>query len=134
MKKYLVLLISIMLAGCASGPVLYPNARLQQVGPEQAQQDIDDCRRQAEAYVKSDAAKTIAKDTAIGGAGGAVVGGAMGAVTGSFGQGVGIGAAGGAAAGLITGAIKAFEPSPIYKAFVNRCLNEKGYEPIGWQD
>jgi hypothetical protein len=95
MKKYLVLLIGMILAGCASGPVLYPNAHLKQVGPEQAQRDIDDCRRQADAYVKSAAAKTMAKDTALGGAGGAVVGGAMGAVTGSFGKGVGVGAAGG---------------------------------------
>ncbi len=128
MKKYLVLLIGMILTGCASGPVLYPNAHLKQVGQEQAQRDIDDCRRQADAYVKSAAAKTMAKDTALGGAGGAVVGGAMGAVTGSFGKGVGVGA------GLVTGAIKASRPSPIYKTFVNRCLTNKGYDPIGWQD
>lgn len=114
MKKYLVLLIGMILAGCASSPVLYPNAHLKQVGQEQAQRDIDDCRRQADAYVKSAAAKTMAKDTALGGAGGAVVGGA--------------------AAGLVTGAIKASRPSPIYKTFVNRCLTNKGYDPIGWQD
>jgi hypothetical protein len=47
---------------------------------------------------------------------------------------VGVGAAGGAAAGLVTGAIKASRPSPIYKTFVNRCLTNKGYDPIGWQD
>jgi outer membrane lipoprotein SlyB len=134
MKKHLLLLIVMVLTGCASGPVLYPNAYLKKVGQEQAQLDIDDCRRQADAYVKSNAAKTMAKDTAVGGAGGAVVGGAMGAVTGSFGKGVGVGAAGGAAAGLVTGAIKASQPSPVYKAFVNRCLTNKGYEPIGWQD
>jgi len=134
MKRCLGILIILSLAGCASGPVLYPNAYLKQVGQEQAQRDIDDCRQKADAYVKSDAAKTIAKDTAIGGAGGAVVGGAMGAVTGSFGRGVGVGAAGGAAVGLVTGAIKASQPSPLYKAFVNRCLSEKGYETIGWQD
>ena len=134
MKKYLGILIVLLLAGCASGPVLYPNAYLEKVGQEQAQRDIDDCRQKADAYVKSDAAKTMAKDTAIGGAGGAVVGGAMGAVTGSFGQGVGVGAAGGAAAGLVTGIIKASQPSPLYKSFVNRCLSAKGYEPIGWQD
>ncbi|MFA5182434.1 MAG: cell envelope biogenesis protein OmpA [Syntrophales bacterium] len=134
MKKYLRILIVLLLAGCASGPVLYPNAHLKQVGQEQAQRDIDDCRQKADAYVKSDAAKTIAKDTAIGGVGGAVVGGTMGAVTGSFGKGVGVGAAGGAAAGLVTGAIKASKPSPVYKTFVNRCLSEKGYDAIGWQD
>ena len=25
------------------------------------------------------------------------------------------------------------EPNPTYKAFVDRCLREQGYEPIGWQ-
>lgn len=30
--------------------------------------------------------------------------------------------------------LKASKPSPIYKTFVNRCLSEKGYEIIGWQD
>jgi len=134
MRNYLFLLIIIVLAGCASGPVLYPNAYLDKVGPEQSQRDIDDCRSKADAYVKSDAAKTMAKDTAIGGAGGAVVGGAMGAVTGSFGRGIGVGAAGGAAVGLVSGVIKASKPSPLYKSFVNRCLSEKGYEIIGWQD
>ena len=134
MKQYLGILIILMLAGCASGPVLYPNAYLNKVGQEQAQRDIDDCRQKADVFVKSDAAKTMAKDTAIGGAGGAVVGGAMGAVTGSFGRGIGVGAAGGAAVGLVSGVIKASKPSLLYKAFVNRCLSEKGYEIIGWQD
>ena len=23
-------------------------------------------------------------------------------------------------------------PSPVYKRFVDRCLREKGYDPIGW--
>lgn len=134
MKKYLGILMILMLAGCASGPVLYPNAHLTNVGQEQAQRDITDCGQQADVYIKSDAAQAIAKDTLISGAGGAVIGGAMGAVTGSFGRGVGVGAAGGAAVGLVTGVIKASQPSPLYKSFVNRCLSEKGYEPIGWQE
>ena len=133
MKKSLWFIIVFLLAGCASGPVLYPNAHLQRVGQEQADRDIADCQQQAEAYVKSDAAKKIAKDTAIGGAGGAVVGGAVGAVRGSFGSDLGVGAAAGAAAGLVSGVVKASEPSPLYKSFVNRCLAGKGYEVIGWE-
>ncbi|MDI9569338.1 MAG: cell envelope biogenesis protein OmpA [Pseudomonadota bacterium] len=123
----------LLLGGCAWNPVLYPNAHLNEVGQERAKRDIDDCRQRADAYVKSDAAKTIAKDTVIGGVGGAVVGGAVGAVRGSFGSGLGTGAAGGAAAGLVTGAIKASGPSDVYKGFVNRCLRDKGYEVIGWE-
>jgi len=134
MKTIPWFIIILVLAGCASGPVLYPNAYLNNVGKEQADRDIADCRQQADAYVKSDAAKQIAKDTAVGGAGGAVVGGAVGAVRGSFGSDLGVGAAAGAAAGLVHGAIKASGPSPLYKSFVNRCLRGKGYEVIGWED
>lgn len=130
MKKYLGMFIIILLTGCAWNPVLYPNTHLTNVGNEQAKQDIEDCRQQADAYVKSDAAKEAVKDTGIGGAG---VGGAIGAVNGSFGRGVEMGAAGGAAAGLVGGIIKSTEPDPLYKTFVNRCLNEKGYDIIGWQ-
>jgi len=133
MKKWMVPWMIFLFAGCTVSPVLYPNAHLSNVGNDQAQRDIALCREQADMYVKSDAAKEAAKDTVIGGIGGAVVGGAIGAVDGSFGRGVGMGAAGGAAAGLVGGIIRASQPDPLYINFVNRCLNEKGYEIIGWQ-
>jgi hypothetical protein len=133
MKKYFVPSMILLLAGCTVSPVLYPNAHVSNVGNDQAQRDIADCRQQADLYVKSDAAKEAAKETVIGGIGGAVIGGAMGAVDGSFGRGVGMGAAGGAAAGLVGGILRASQPDPLYINFVNRCLNEKGYEIIGWQ-
>lgn len=129
----LILAMFLLVAGCASGPVLYPNAYLQQVGEEQAHQDIADCETKADAYVKSTKALQVAKSTAVGAVGGAVVGGAVGAVTGHLGRGVGVGAAAGAASGLVHGVVKASQPSPVFKSFVNRCLQEKGYEPIGWQ-
>jgi len=121
------------LAGCTTHPVLYPNAHLQRVGEAQAQRDIAECEDLADHYVKSDAGQAAAKSTAIGAIGGAVIGGAGGAVTGDFGRGVGVGAATGAAAGLVHGIIRASEPSPLFKGFVNRCLQERGYSPIGWQ-
>ena len=133
MKKYIVLSMILLLAGCTVSPVLYPNAHLSNVGNDQAQRDIALCREQADLYVKSDAAKEAAKETAIGAIGGAVIGGAIGAVDGSFGRGVGMGAAGGAAAGLVGGIFQASQPDPLYINFVNRCLNEKGYEIVGWQ-
>jgi hypothetical protein len=47
------------------------------------------------------------------------------------------GAAGGAVAGgtsgLIHGSVKDVQSSPVSKNFVDRCLREKGYEPIGWK-
>ena len=124
----------LVVAGCAShGPVLYPNAHLQSMGQERAKADIEECGRKADEYVHSDEGVAIAKSTAAGGAGGAVVGGAVGAVTGGFGRGVGIGAAAGGAMGLVHGISRSSRPSPLYRNFVDRCLREKGYEPIGWQ-
>jgi hypothetical protein len=57
----------------------------------------------------------------------------MGSVTGNLGRGAAMGAAGGAVAGVIRGASRASRPSPVFKNFVNRCLREKGYDPIGWE-
>jgi len=133
MKKILLAISFLFLTGCASGPVLYPNAHLQKVGEAQAQKDVAECEVLADRYVKSDAGIAAAKSTAIGGVGGAVIGGTAGAVTGNLGRGLGAGAATGAAAGLVHGIIKASEPSPIFKNFMIRCLQEKGYEVIGWE-
>jgi hypothetical protein len=33
----------------------------------------------------------------------------------------------------LRGVAKASQPSPIYKRFVERCLRDKGYEPLGWE-
>lgn len=129
------LTMALLMLGCArlQHPVLYPNTHLQQVGQQQAEQDIAVCRELAEAYVQSSAGQDIARDTAIGGAGGAAIGAVGGAVSGSAGTGAAIGAATGATAGLLSGLFKKTAPSPAYMNFVDRCLRERGYEVIGWQ-
>lgn len=136
MKKRLYagfVIAMLFLSGCATGPVLYPNAHLQAVGEAQAQRDIGACEILADQYVKSDAGIAAAKSTAIGGVGGAVIGGAAGAVTGNLGRGLGVGAAAGAATGLVHGIIQASQPSPVFKNFMIKCLQDRGYEVIGWE-
>lgn len=134
MKKFFILVIVLLASGCAShGPVLYPNGHLKMVGEEQAQRDIAECDRLADEYVKSDAGKAVAKSTVAGGAAGTVIGAAGGAAAGSLKRGSAIGAATGAAAGLVRGVSKASQPSPIHKKFVERCLRERGYDPLGWE-
>jgi len=134
MKICFILVLLLTIGGCAAhGPVLYPNAHLKTVGEEQAYRDIEACDSLADAFVKSDAGKAAAKSVAGGGAAGAVIGGAAGSITGNLGRGSAVGAAAGAAAGLVRGISKASEPSPIHKRFVERCLRDKGYDPIGWQ-
>lgn len=135
MYKVYLLVILLVLAGCAAkhGPVLYPNEHLKKAGDVQAQKDIDDCSRTADSYIKQNPGAKVAGSTALGGAGGAAVGTAAGAVTGSIGRGAAVGAVTGATIGLFRGIVKSSQPSPVYKNFVNRCLKEKGYDPIGWE-
>jgi outer membrane lipoprotein SlyB len=128
-------LFVLVLVGCGASkkPVLYPNNQLKTSGNAQAQRDIDDCMQMAEAYVKKNQESKVAEGAVKGGAVGAATGAAIGAVTGNFGRGLAAGAAGGAAGGATHGLFKAAEPSPVYKNFVDKCLRDKGYEPMGWQ-
>jgi hypothetical protein len=123
------------LAGCATQrPVLYPNAKLNQVGSDVAQRDVDECMRLAEQHgiTYSSGEKVVrsgAEGAAVGGAGGA----AAGAVRGHAGESAAVGAAFGAAAAATRGAIHSGEPDSVYRGFVQRCLRERGYDVIGWK-
>jgi outer membrane lipoprotein SlyB len=129
-----MLLLCTPVPGCSKSPVLYPNDHLNNVGKAQADSDIRECMEMAEKHnLKSQQGEKVAKSTAIGAGGGAVGGAVGGAISGNVGRGVATGAASGAAVGLFYGLFKAAEPSPTYKAFVNKCLSDKGYEPIGWE-
>ncbi len=135
-NSWFLIIACIYLVGCAgSQPILYPNTHLQEVGDEVADQDLAACETLAEDYVsKSNAAEKVAGQTVLGGAIGATGGVVGGAIAGNVGIGAAIGAAVGATQGFLQGLIGASrsEPNPTYRNFVNRCLRERGYEPIGW--
>ncbi|MBI4776654.1 MAG: hypothetical protein HY788_21165 [Deltaproteobacteria bacterium] len=133
-RKALCMVALLAFLGCATQkPVLYPNAYYQKVGGSQAETDIEDCSLRAQEYVNSNQASGVAKDTAVGGGFGAAVGAVGGAVVGSAGRGAAVGAATGATAGLLRGLFRSSEPDPLYKSFMEKCLREKGYEPMGWK-
>ena len=134
MKKILIIATCLLVTGCSvKRPVLYPNAKLQKVGQSQAQMDIDVCCRMAEAYLTSHPGKEIAADAAKTGVVGAATGAAVGAVYGGAGRGAAAGAAAGVVGSTANGMFRTREPSPTFINCVNRCLHEKGYEPIGWE-
>lgn len=127
----------LLLAGCSSAPnpVLYPNARLNDVGQRGANRDIAACKQMAAdggANPAPDQVGRAARKTATGGVAGGATGAVGGAVLGNAGRGAAFGAATGATAGLMGSIFSRPQPSGAYKAFVDRCLREKGYEPIGW--
>jgi hypothetical protein len=134
----LILLAILTITGCASSkkPVLYPNQHLNAVGQYQADADIHACMRAAEASGANagkgeELAKNTAKAGAVGGATGAVVGAISSSS--STGRGAAIGGAGAATATLVGGAFKSSEPTQVYIRFVDQCLRDKGYQPIGWR-
>lgn len=127
--------LSAVLAACAGPPrpVLYPNEKLNTVGKEAAQKDVDECiHLSVEAGLEREKGKEVAGESVKEGARGAIIGGAVGLVTGDVGRAAGIGAAAGAAAG---GTEKAFDRDldPVQKQYVDQCLRDRGYQPIGWK-
>jgi outer membrane lipoprotein SlyB len=143
MRRVAALIPFALLAlACASPrPVLYPNAALERAGREQAQRDVDACLARAEADVGGEgdgAGERIAKGAAERTATGAATGAAVGA---AVGRGAARGAAGGAAGAAAHTAVGAIlhphrargGPDPVFRRYVDRCLNERGYDVIGWR-
>lgn len=134
-----LLVLLLAFAACSSRrPVLYPNAQTQRVGEDVAARDVDDCMRRADEFVASggrsgEIARDTGTKTAVGAGTGAAIGAVGGAITGNAGEGAAVGAATGATAGFIAGMFGASEPDPVFVSFVDRCLRERGYEPIGWR-
>ena len=135
MNKTLLLALGLTLAGCASNqPVIY-------AGPNGGERTVSDaaiaeCGRMAEAAGATQyggQVGDVAKDTARGAATGAAAGAIGGAIAGNVMQGAGIGAATGAAVNLVQKLFVPAAPNPAYRAFVERCLADKGYQTVGWQ-
>ena len=124
-----------VLSACsAKQPVLYPNAHYKDVGKAQAQQDIAECRQLADnAGVDRSTGKEIAQTAAGDAAIGAAAGAGAGVVRGDVGERTATGAAAGAAVGATRATLRSGDPDPIYKRFVEKCLRDRGYEPIGWR-
>ena len=134
----LVALAAVMLLGCAGPkPILYPNAHYHSAGERVAQSDIKECREMADAAGANrdpDKVTRTASQTAAAGAIGGAAGAAGGAVLGHAGRWAGFGAASGAAAALMRALLfQRPTTSQAHIAFVNRCLHDLGYEPVGWQ-
>ena len=134
-----------VLAGCAATgpnspsakPVLYPNATLTRVGESQARAETDGCMaRAAQAGLTPDQKTNQVGRRAGEGAATAGVASAVGAlITGRSSDILRAGAAGaaiGGSAGAVSGAFNNDKVNPVYRQFVQRCLQEKGFDVIGW--
>ena len=138
MNKPVIALLTLLGLVACSGPrpILYPNAHFEAVGSDAVQRDIADCRNMAEAAgatPERGKGSRIAGSTVAGAGVGAAGGAVGGAVVGAAGSGSAIGAASGATMGLLRGLFSSPSPSQAYMRFVDRCLKERGYEPMGWE-
>lgn len=135
-KTYFVILGAI-LSGCVSTtPILYPNEHYQTVGKESAQRDIDACLELAESSgidASTSSAGQVATNTATGAAVGAASGAVGGAIVGSAASGSAIGAASGATAGILHWLFSNPQRNPAFENFVDQCLKDRGYQPMGWE-
>lgn len=121
----------VLVAGCATNqPVLYAGKG----GGDRAASAaaVADCGHQAEA---AGAARFGANGGAIAAntARNAAVGAVGGALAGNVLQGAGIGAASVAAVSLVQNFLAPPAPNPAYRAYVERCLHDRGLETVGWQ-
>lgn len=124
------------MTSCAPKPILYPNAHYEEVGVDAAERDIKECSQMAKdagASPRHGKGGQVAGNTVAGGAIGSAGGAVGGAVVGHAGRGAMVGAAGGATAGFLRGLFRSSPPSEAYKQFVQRCLKERGYDPVGWE-
>lgn len=122
-------------AFAAPKPQLYPNAYLNKVGPQQAKTDMNNCRLQAEDHLEEQGASARPGGTALKGAAKGAARGALAAtiMNGKAGRGAGAGAALGGLGAAGEAAKEKREGSPEYRAYVEACLEDKGYKVIGWK-
>ena len=118
-------------------PVLYPNATLNRVGEAQGRAEADGCMSRAAQAGLTPNQKTNEVGRRAGeGAATAGVASAVGALITGRGSDVlragATGAAIGGSAGAVSGAFHNDKVNPVYRQFVQRCLQEKGFDVIGW--
>ncbi len=132
----IVLCIAVISSCTSKRPAAYPNEKLKRDGQAQFQADIDECVQLANDHgVINKQAGKIAKETARDGVAGAAAGAVISAITGgNVGQSAAAGAAGGGVIGLIRGLFDSGEPTPVFRQYIDKCLRDKGYEVIGWQE
>jgi outer membrane lipoprotein SlyB len=133
MKTSWLVMGVVLVSGCATNkPVLYSSAGTAG-GGEAAIAECHNLAVAAGAQPTGGQAVEVARDTGRGAAMGAATGVVGGALVGAAGRGAGIGAVTGATAGLLSSLFSSPAPNPAYRAYVERCLRERGFDPVGWQ-
>ena len=138
MKNLLIIFTIFALTSCSYKPIFYQNQTYVQNGKDAAEAESKRCSTEADEYLKQFKARRAAKEAGRK----AVVGGVIGTATGAiFGRtmkstlvGTAIGAGVGAAMGTLSVAGEdKVKPDQMKQRYVTNCLNQKGYEVLGWE-
>lgn len=135
----------ILLQACASTgpdspsaiPVLYPNATLAEIGDAQAQLEVAACRQRAVAAGLGPSQKSneVSRRAGEGGATAGIAAAVGAFITGrsvDAMRGAATGGVIGGAAGAVSGSFNNDKPNSVYRAYVQRCLTERGFDVLGW--
>lgn len=139
MKKLTSFLLILTLTSCFSyKPILDQNEKFFQVEKEEREDDISQCSKQADDYLKEFKARRAAKEAARKALIGSVVGAASGIIFGhnlkTFATGAAIGAGvGGTIGALSVAGEDKVTPDQIKQRYVANCLGRKGYQVVGWE-
>jgi len=127
--------VAMTLFACSSyNPIFYKNRKYLEVGSEFADRDFKICKIEAEKYLKDFKSKKAWKEAKRKALIGGIVGGAyLGSSNETFIGGILLGSLiGGFAGGFSTVGEDRVKPDIIKNNYITRCLNQKGYEIIGW--
>lgn len=138
LKNFLLFFLIFSLVSCVSyKPIFDQNKKFNDVGQNVANQDFENCKIQADNHLKQYKAQRIANEASRKALLGSIFGGLMGLVFGnSFESTISGAIAGGIFGGIYGGASVASEgnlkPDEIKQKHITRCLNQQGYDIIGW--
>lgn len=137
-KILTALILVLILSACISyKPIFDDNLKFKTVGEKTADSDFKLCKSQAEKYLKNYKAKRIGNEVARKALFGGILGGVMGLIFGNTTKSLATGAVSGALFGGVYGGASVMaednlKPDEIKQSFITRCLNQKGYNIIGW--
>lgn len=104
--------------------------------PENAasQTEIDVCMEIADRLVlKPQKLKVTANRSFLTSLAGATTGAVSGAIVGDTAESIAAGASVGAIVGLLQAGLELSQHSPDFQRFVERCLQQRGYDVVGWE-
>ena len=137
-KYFIALFLVAFLFSCVSySPVFYKNKKFIEVGSSVANQDFENCKTEAEEYLKEYKLKKASNEARRKAVAGSIFGGLWGLVFGNSTQSILEGTFGGLIFGGLYGGFSSLaddkiKPDEIKKKYITRCLNQKNYEIIGW--